>query len=466
MTIAHAAHNVLQIAAQSSLGSAESTMTQSLAYTKAITPDTTKKLTPNLEEFNALGTPTRLIEEYKQLKLGLETFAPYWGLDILLKNVMGAADGPTQQGATAAYKQTFKFQQELSALFTAILGYGNQTHVYEGCVVNKLALSAAAGNDVKANFECLVNAASFSGSLTSGLNPVDIDNPEIINFDHLDTGDDDCGIFLWTPGAEDTEQGNLSFDSDKLVDDAQDFTAYQTASGDAAYAVIVYGDSGADCCWGYCGAIDGATKIAVYEERSLTTPGFNGTKPGTIESYKVVSLPTASDRIDAKEFTLTIDNHLTDENMTAGGRVIPRRSQKSPEVTLELSKIVWDEGYGASGDMFSIHQNKTPLRGIMSFRGSQIEGNYYNEFVVYFPYLWVMEFDAKPESNGIITPKVTLKAGRPHKDNDDTLGTAGEPWPLFKSGEVLANPSGVSKSAPGSDITHNVAVVTQNRQSS
>ena len=455
---AHAGHTEFQAADQASLGTASTAMTQTLPYISAINEDVKLNVKINTDEFNGRFWPTRVISEYKQHKFSVETTVPYWGMDLFWKTMMGQGLGPTQQAATVAYKNHFAFLEVLTELFTANLNLGPQIHEFEGCTINKATLSGKGGEEVKLSLDCLANGVSFAGDVDP-VNPIDIEHPEIVNFDHFHTGDD-CGIFIWNPATVLAPVGALSILTGPatpiLKDIGQVFTPYFGTAPNAGYAAIVYGDAGVNCAWGYCGGVGGsAAEVKIYTTRALSAQGWTGgTEPTVVQSYLIVPLPTTSHRINAKSFSLTIDNHLTDENSTAAGKIIPKRAEKSPEVTLELERIAWDEAYAAS-DYLYWHQNKTELRAIISLRGSNIVSNYYNELLVYLPAVWVLDVDTSPKTNGLLQPKITLRGGFPYKPNDATQGIIGEPIPLFEQDAELYN----------ADISSAIAVVVQNRQS-
>lgn len=72
-----------------------------------------------------------------------------------------------------------------------------------------------------------------------------------------------------------TESGVSTF-----TDAGQAFTNFQTASGNAAYHIVVT-NTDATISWGYLGAAVDATEIRVYTTRALTTTGWNVTNPAT-----------------------------------------------------------------------------------------------------------------------------------------------------------------------------------------
>lgn len=91
--------------------------------------------------------------------------------------------------------------------------------------------------------------------------------------------------------SQDTEQGTLTITTDTpgvnvLRDTGQNFIDWVTNSGDAAYAVVVTHSDGT-ISWGFCGgagiigAIENYQYVRVYEDRELTTDGWNGVDPST-----------------------------------------------------------------------------------------------------------------------------------------------------------------------------------------
>lgn len=99
----------------------------------------------------------------------------------------------------------------------------------------------------------------------------------------------------------DTHQGNLSYTDesgdDTFTDDGQDFTAWQTTSGDAAYRIQVANTDGT-VSWSYLGAIVAATEIYVYQDTGLTTSGWNDQDPSglTPETYEVIQVSLENSR--------------------------------------------------------------------------------------------------------------------------------------------------------------------------
>ena len=94
----------------------------------------------------------------------------------------------------------------------------------------------------------------------------------------------------------DSEQGALSYTTEgadsTFTDASQVFTTWQTASGTAAYRIVVHNDD-ATISYGYLGAAVSATEVKVYNSAALSTSGWLGTAiagktPSTYEIYKVI----------------------------------------------------------------------------------------------------------------------------------------------------------------------------------
>ncbi len=476
MTVAHSSYNKHQIGIEGVAYGTAATPTYALVSTISLAPDMILNLTGNDEEFNGIGSPTRVIEEYKQLKYSFETRVRYWGMDLIYQTLMWGVD-LTQIGATDTWIGTYyKVEEPVDpdGSYTAVVGYGPQTHQLEGCVPEKAVFAGEAGQEIKLQVDVQVEDGTYTGvSLVDPLLPVDNAYPELVTFDDLFRGND-CGIFIWDPATDYSIVGATTIVSDELVDAGPaNFTPYIAVSGQANFAAIIYGDTNGKCCWAYCGALGSdSTKIKLYQERKITTPGVNGSEPTAIESYTIVPLPTTSHRVCAKSFTLTIDNKLTEDNKCASGKKQPRRNGKTPVVTLDITELTWNDSY-AAGDYFYYQQNKTPLRGLISFRGgTAIAGNNYNELMFYLPHMYVQAWDGPPEPNGETAPNVSFLCGFPAIPNTDgTTGTSGKPIPLMHTvgSAVIDEPfvvTNIDKAAPQVDVDAQICIVTQNRRSS
>jgi len=77
----------------------------------------------------------------------------------------------------------------------------------------------------------------------------------------------------------DQHQGNLSYGTNNFTDDGQDFSEWETTSGDAVYEIEITNDDDS-ITWGFAGASSNSGQtIAVYQDYALTTAGFNGADP-------------------------------------------------------------------------------------------------------------------------------------------------------------------------------------------
>jgi len=96
--------------------------------------------------------------------------------------------------------------------------------------------------------------------------------------------------FYGSREVRDREEGSLSYTTEgadqTFTDDGQDFTDWETTSGNAAFLIRVHNDDGT-VSWGYLGAKVTATEIKVYSDRARTTSAWKGDSTGTPESYSV-----------------------------------------------------------------------------------------------------------------------------------------------------------------------------------
>lgn len=94
----------------------------------------------------------------------------------------------------------------------------------------------------------------------------------------------------------DTNQGNMTFVADggtaEFRDDGQDFSDWETATGNAAYMLVVTTDNGVS--WGYMGEANNSNQdIDIYSDIALTTRGWKArttpqATPDTAASYEVL----------------------------------------------------------------------------------------------------------------------------------------------------------------------------------
>ena len=73
----------------------------------------------------------------------------------------------------------------------------------------------------------------------------------------------------------DSEQGTLTYAATTFTDSGQDWAAWETTSGDAAYSVWVV-NSDNTLTWAYLGAKSSTAVATVYQDQGLTTTGWNG----------------------------------------------------------------------------------------------------------------------------------------------------------------------------------------------
>ena len=112
------------------------------------------------------------------------------------------------------------------------------------------------------------------------------------------------------PAALDTDQGNLDYSFDftgdahvTLVDDAQDFSPWETTSGDAKFKVEIVNDDGSRS-WAYLGAKISNTEIKICEDVELTDDGQNGEERS---EYSITAVDTGSDWVKVQDD----DNQVT-----------------------------------------------------------------------------------------------------------------------------------------------------------
>lgn len=113
----------------------------------------------------------------------------------------------------------------------------------------------------------------------------------------------------------DTNQGSLSYGFASLKDTGQDFGDWDVPllAGVADYLIVVT-DSTGEVSWGYMGAASESNqRIAVYQDRSLLRPGWNGraglpqalSGPGTPSSYIVFAAQEKASEVGVMTATTT-----------------------------------------------------------------------------------------------------------------------------------------------------------------
>lgn len=99
----------------------------------------------------------------------------------------------------------------------------------------------------------------------------------------------------------DIHQGALSYTNESglktFTDAGQDFTDWDTASGDAAYRIQVANTNGT-VSWGYLGATVSATEVYVYQDIACATSGWNDSDPSGLTplSYQVIQVSLENSR--------------------------------------------------------------------------------------------------------------------------------------------------------------------------
>ena len=141
----------------------------------------------------------------------------------------------------------------------------------------------------------------------------------------------------------DTNQGTLSYlaTPDRFSDTGQDFSDYETLSGDAKYSIRITNDDGTFT-WAYLGAASGSNQIiAAYQDQSLSTAGWNDTNPSgkTPQSYAIYG--PVSDYISSLVSTdcQYLDVGTIDENLAQVSRL-----QQAPIRTWDLINDLVDTG--------------------------------------------------------------------------------------------------------------------------
>lgn len=118
----------------------------------------------------------------------------------------------------------------------------------------------------------------------------------------------------------DEEQGNLSYTTENsdqtFTDDGQNFTEWQTTSGDAAFLIRVHNDDGS-LSWGFLGAKVSDTEIKVYQDRSRATTGWKGDDPSgkTPETYEIENITVIPNTLF---FAIGKGVYYSDETAEAG----------------------------------------------------------------------------------------------------------------------------------------------------
>ena len=109
----------------------------------------------------------------------------------------------------------------------------------------------------------------------------------------------DVNVYYSQSGTVDTNQSTLNYLTNALQDTGQDFSEWETLSGDAVYSIEAANTDGT-VSWGYCGAASTTTNtndtIAVFQDSALSTAGWNDATPGTAESYSVILVSLENSR--------------------------------------------------------------------------------------------------------------------------------------------------------------------------
>lgn len=92
--------------------------------------------------------------------------------------------------------------------------------------------------------------------------------------------------------------GNMSYGTNKFIDDDQDFSAFDVgssgSSSDTAYKITVYQNDGTER-WAYIGdAASSTDRVNVYKDKKWVTAGWNGDSAGTPSYYKVENISTGT----------------------------------------------------------------------------------------------------------------------------------------------------------------------------
>ena len=108
-------------------------------------------------------------------------------------------------------------------------------------------------------------------------------------------------VYYSNAAVEDTNQGTLNYLAGpaRLQDTGQDFSDWETTSGNAAYRIQVANSDGT-VSWGYLGAASTVTNandtVAVYQDLGLGTAGWNGDSPGKSSTYQVMNVSLENSR--------------------------------------------------------------------------------------------------------------------------------------------------------------------------
>lgn len=118
-------------------------------------------------------------------------------------------------------------------------------------------------------------------------------------------------VFYSNAAVNDVNQGTLNYLAvpARLQDTGQDFSDWETTSGNAAYRVQVM-NSDNTVSWGYLGAASTVTNpndtVTIYQDFNLSTAGWNDGSPGTAVSYQVISVSLESSRASTGAASNTI----------------------------------------------------------------------------------------------------------------------------------------------------------------
>jgi hypothetical protein len=151
------------------------------------------------------------------------------------------------------------------------------------------------------------------------------------------------------PHAEDDQQGSVSYTTesgnDTLTDDGQDFSDWETTSGDALYKVEVLNSDGSRA-WGFLGAKVSNTEIYVYTDVELSEHGWSGEYDGkTPSTYDIIACPESGADIAGSAETSwatnedSVDQFYTREHIVTASEMPDWKAEDLRDI--HLSEFAW-----------------------------------------------------------------------------------------------------------------------------
>ena len=137
---------------------------------------------------------------------------------------------------------------------------------------------------------------------------------------------------------QDRNQNDLSYLGDLFEDTGQDWSDWETISGDAAYAVVVT-NTDLSTTWGYLGQASGINnrRVTVYQDIGLTEAGWNGSDPAALEPalYYV-----------RRAFQLSAHRPLDVSGVSSGGSALPPFATNDEDtLPATLTRVAQEAGW-------------------------------------------------------------------------------------------------------------------------